>query len=304
MAFDPITGGLQLLGAGAGIIGGSGAAAKQKQLAGLQYNYGRRQLQAYDQYRPEYDQAMQHYANLIGASNSEGLGGYVPQVGVSPHQAQRLGIDPNTQFQNPNMGTQNGYNLGVFGNQRYNLLRQGAEQQLQRGMQGADQNLLFQLGQQGIATGSQAAALAREHQGMLTDYAQYLRNLAIGAGGQEEANQRQYLAMLQGAMAPGAEGAGILGQQANMYGNQAAQGFGQAGQIAQNYIQNQAMQNALQAMYGGGGAVGTAPGETPVGAGYNYGGTQPYGAGPPINPQLAAFYQYLQQNETPAYGFG
>ncbi len=288
-------GALALQGAGMlanGIIG-SGAQAKQKQLTGLQYNYGRRQLQQYDMYRPQYNEAMQRYGQEIGMVPG-GEQGYLNQVGVSPHQAQRLGIDPNTQFQNPMApNEENGYLMGPYAQQSYRLLRQGAEQQLQRGMQGADQNLMFQLGQQGIATGSQAAALGREHSDMLRQYGDYLRSLAIGAGDKQDQQQRQYLAMLQGAMAPGAEGAGIMGQQGQMYGNQAANAFGQIGQTAQNYITNQQMQNALQQIYGGGQQAGGGNINPAI-----FGGQQP------MDPQMAAYLQYLRQNENPALGYG
>lgn len=307
MAIDPVTAGLQAGGALANYFTGQGAANKSKQLMGLQRGYARRQLNQYDQYQPQYNAALQQYGQSIGMVPG-GPQGYVNQTGVSPHQAQRLGIDPNTQYQNPLAPNQeNGFLLGPYAQQSYRLLRQGAEQQLQRGMQGADQNLMFQLGQQGIATGSQAAALGREHSDMLRGYSDYLRNLAINAGDKQQQQQQQYLAMLQGAMAPGAEGAGILGQQGGMYGQQAQNAFGAMGGIAQNFVQNQAMQQAMQALYGGGGqtaGVGTGPGEQPVPVGYNYGGAQPYGAGPPMDPQLMAYYRYLQQNETPALGYG
>lgn len=269
---------------------GQGAANKSKQLMGLQRGYARRQLGQYDLYQPQYNAAMERYGQDIGMVPG-GPQGYVNQTGVSPHQANRLGIDPNTQFQNPMApGAENGYLLGPYAQQSYRLLRQGAEQQLQRGMQGADQNLMFQLGQQGIATGSQAAALGREHSDMLRGYSDYLRNLAINAGDKQQQQQQQYLGMLQGAMAPGAEGAGILGQQGGMYGQQAQNAFGAMGGIAQNYVQNQAMQNAMQQMYGGGGGQG----------GYGNGNINPaiFGAQQPMDPQLMAEY-YRQM-----YGLG
>lgn len=297
MSIDPLSGGLQAAGMLANYIGGNSAQAKQKQLAGAQYNYARRQLQQYDQYRPQFNAMMEQYGQNIGAIPG-GPQGYVNQTGVSPHQAQRLGISGDTTFQNPMApGAENGYLLGPYAQQSYRLLRQGAEQDIQRQMQGQDQNLMFQLGQQGIATGSQAAALGREHSDMLRGYSDYLRNLAINAGDKQQQQQQQYLGMLQGAMAPGSEGAGIMGQQAGMYGQQAQNAFGAMGGIAQNFVQNQAMQNAMQQMYpGGGGGQG----------GYGNGNVNPaiFGTQQPMDPQLAAYYQYLRQNENPALGYG
>jgi hypothetical protein len=294
---DPVTLGLQAAGMAANYFTGQGAANKSKQLMGLQRGYARRQLGQYDLYQPQYNAAMERYGQDIGMVPG-GPQGYVNQTGVSPHQANRLGIDPNTQFQNPMApGAENGYLLGPYAQQSYRLLRQGAEQDIQRQMQGQDQNLMFALGQQGIATGSQAAALGREHSDMLRGYSDYLRNLAINAGDKQQQQQQQYLGMLQGAMAPGAEGAGILGQQGGMYGAQAQNAFGAMGGIAQNYVQNQAMQNAMQALYGGGQQQASA---------YGGGNINPaiFGAQQPMDPQLAAYYQYLRQNENPALGYG
>jgi hypothetical protein len=279
---------------------GQGAAAKSKQLMGQQYNFGRRQMQQYDMYRPEYNQAMEQYGQSIGMLPG-GPQGYVNQTGVSPHQAQRLGISADTTFANPMApGAENGYLLGPYAQQSYRLLRQGAEQQLQRGMQGADQNLMFQLGQQGIASGSQAAALGREHSDMLRGYGDYLRNLAIGAGDKQQQEQQQWLAMLQGAMAPGAQGAAIMGQQGQMYGNQAAQAFGQIGQTAQNYIQNQAMQQAMQQMYPDGGQQANPYGNGNINP--QIFGMQPGGAPIPAQTMDPALMEYLRNNA--AYGYG
>src|SRR5438067_13784732 len=169
MAMDPYSTGLQAAGMVGGRISSQGAANKSKQLMGAQYNFARRQLGQYDALQPQYMKALETYGQNLGMVPG-GVQGY-GNTAVSPHNAARLGIDPNTTYQNHyTPSADKGYLMGPYDQQAYRLRRAQAEQDLQHQMQGADQNLLFEAQQRGLATGSTAAALAREHQGLLQGY--------------------------------------------------------------------------------------------------------------------------------------
>lgn len=233
-----------------GAFGGSGAATKQKQILGYQRQIAEGQRNLFANAAPQYQAALERYANDIGLSNSLGLGGYSNQVGVSPHQAQRLGISPETTYQTGAGPTaENGYLMGPYDQQAYRLRSAAAEQALQHQMQNADQNLQFQLGRQGISTGTQAAALAREHQNALQNYADFRRQLAIQAGQQEQQNLQNFAALAGQGLGQGVPAESVLGQQAGVYGQQAQQGFGAAGSALNQLAQYATLQPYLQNAY-------------------------------------------------------
>jgi hypothetical protein len=111
------------------------------------------------------------------------------------------------------------------------------------------------LGQRGVASGSIGAALANNDRNAMRDLAGFRRQLAIDAPHEQERRMAAFLGALNPALSGGQNAANIYGQQGLYQGQQAAQSFGDIGQLAQGYFQNQALQNYLNQQGGGGGAT-------------------------------------------------
>src|SRR6266568_1136442 len=117
--------GLQGAGARGGLIGGSGASTKQKQLLGAQKNLANRQIQSYDYANPLYQQALQQYGQSIGLIPG-GPGGYgnAAQQYRGGSVGMHAGVAPGqtATYQNPfTPGADNGYQMGVYNQQAYRL---------------------------------------------------------------------------------------------------------------------------------------------------------------------------------------
>ncbi len=252
---NPISLGIGAIGGLAGLVSGSGAATKQKQILGYQRQIAEQQRNLMNYAVPQEKSALDQYASMIGMPGSQSLTGYgnassiVGQGDTGYGHASGVAPGGTATYQNQfTPGPQNGYLMGPYAQQAYRLRSAAAEQNLQHQTQNQDQNLEFQARQMGLSTGSTAAALAREHQQNLQQYGDFQRNLAINAGQQEQQNLQNYMAMLNPGMGMGGQAANIYGQQAATYGNQAQQGFGAAGQALGNMAQYYQMQPYLNQM--------------------------------------------------------
>jgi len=120
--------------------------------------------------------------------------------------------------------------LGIFGQGADALRFQQAEEDINDAARQRANLLRFRLGQQGIGnSGTMASALAQNERGAMDSLADFRRNLAINAGGEQE-RRMQLLAQLLGL----GQGIGSQGQQVSgMYKQISASKPNLIGQLAQ-----------------------------------------------------------------------
>ena len=212
--------GSALTGAGAlgSLLGGRSSQKASKEML-------RRQAQGIslmnEQFRnaqPTYQSALQQYAQRSGLGQ-----GYSPDA-----QGAEFGLG------------------GRYGTREDQLRFAGAQDDIDRLARVRGNQLQNTMQRRGIATGSQAAALASNERAALADLARFRRGLAINAGQEQERRLGQLLGALNPALSMGQTGAALAGQQGQYYGNQAAQQFGNIGAIAQNWMQQQALRDYMQ----------------------------------------------------------
>lgn len=124
----------------------------------------------------------------------------------------------------PAAGLQNSA-LGVYGSNPADVFRmQQAEEDIDRLARQRAQQLQYRLGQQGIGgSGTMAAALARNESDALSQLANFRRQLAIGAGQEQERRMSALMQFLNPALGAGPALAQQYGQMAGQFGQQGAQ---------------------------------------------------------------------------------
>lgn len=218
------------LGAVGSFFGGRSAAKAQKEHLRRQSQFADMSNATYRQAQPVYMQMLQQLAGRAGLGGTGGGG--LTQVGDN-----RWRVNPSaTPRQNFGMG-------GNYGTYEDQLRLLGAEEDINRLADTRANQIGFRMQQSGINDAARAAALQRSDQDAMNNYSQFRRGLAINAGQEQE----RRLAMLAGALNPalsqGALGANIEGQQAGIFGNQAAQANAALGGIFQNFGQQRALGN-------------------------------------------------------------
>lgn len=185
--------GLAAFNTGVNYFTGAPAAKANKEYLRRQAQMIQRQAQTYAQVEPTYLQAVQ------GLAQRAGIGGY---------GGQGAGLG------------------GAYGTAEDRLAMQAAEEQNRRQQMASQNRLQATLAQRGIATGSQAAALAqnaRQYQGQLNNFN---RDLAIRAGQEQSNRYQQLLAALNPGLGMGAQATAGYSNLANNYGQQAANAYG------------------------------------------------------------------------------
>lgn len=159
--------------------------------------------------------AMDQLAQMRAQAGARPVGG-ARQPGVNPDGAPAPGVLPNSA-------------LGVYGSNPADVYRmQQAEEEVNRLADSRARMLQYRLGQQGIGNSATAgAALARNESSALNQLADFRRNLAMNAGGEQERRVQQLLA--------------AMGMGVGM-GGQASAGFGQSAAMSQQQSQNQQQQ--------------------------------------------------------------
>jgi hypothetical protein len=229
--------GLAAAGGLGSLFGGLSQQKASKELLRRQGQFANQQLQTYGQVNPLYLQAIQQYAGQLGIGGSPG----VSQVGANHFQ-----LGPSQDRGQFGLG-------GGYGSYQDQLRLRAAEEDINRNtMQNANQ-LRHTLGQRGIAPEIAGAALARNQAAGDQQFGQFRRGLALNAGQERERRLQQLMSMLAPGLGAGGQGAGILGQQGQMAGQQAAQSFAGLGNILGNY--------AYQQQVPGGGGYGSVGGD-------------------------------------------
>lgn len=261
MGYDPLTGILTGVTAGAGLIEGQSANKASKEMMRRQAQLIQKQGQTYGQAQQYYQPLLQQYANQAG------LGGDLQQVGEG-HFAS-----------NPSRA---GFGLGGhYGSYEDQLRLKGAQSDIaHHTMAGANQ-LRHQLGGMGIADASIGAALARNQQAGDQQFGQFRRGLAINAQAEQERRLQVLQNALQLGFGQGGQASAGYGQQAGVYGNQANQAYAGVGNALQNYGYMRGLGG-----YGQQGGYGSE-GDTPV----TYGVSPGYGPNTIQGPGLPGGYR-------------
>lgn len=267
--------------AGAGVVGnfvtGRSAANAQKEAMRRQAQLIQRQTQTYAQAQPAYNQLLQQYMANAGLGPSAGVTQQAPgQFGLQ-NRSQQFGLG------------------GGFGSYEDQLRLQGAQEDIARHqMQGANQ-LRFQLGQRGLADASIGAALGRNAALGQQQYGQFRRQLAIQAPQEQERRMAALQGLIGMGFGQGGAASAGYGQQAGVYGNQANQAYNAIGGIAQNWQQQNALQNYMNQYgvnpaggYGGTASTGVLGGMT--GGGYGAGATGYHNGGMPTGQYGSDYY--------------
>jgi len=218
-----------IIGAGASYLQGRGQAKASKEML-------RRQAQGADLMNQQYRAAMPQYQSSLQA--------LARQAGLDPsYSDQRRATDPSRAWGTPEDQT------------RFQM----AEDQISQLARNRANQLGHAMHQRGIATGSQASALAANERDALNQLAGFRRQLAVNAPHEQQQRIAALLGALNPALSMGGQAANIYGQQGLYQGQQAAQSFGGIGQLAQGYLQNQALQHYLGQQGGGGGGATVNP---------------------------------------------
>jgi hypothetical protein len=215
MAFG-IAEGIGAAGAIGSFLGGRSAAKSQKEMARRQAQTIQMQNQNFRQAQPYFQQALQQAANYAGLGG-DGL----RQTGESQFQmlgGQRAGLG------------------GNWGNREDQLRLQQGEEDINRRQQMTLNRLRFMLGQRGVAEGSQAAALGRAAAQGPQEFGQFRRGLAINAGQEQERRMQALQQLIAQGFGQGSAASAGYGQQAGMYGQQAAGANQDLGNILQQYM--------------------------------------------------------------------
>lgn len=205
----------QLALGGAGLFGANKAQKQQSKLLKAQTGIANFQLHQQQQYAPEQANALAYYR-------------------------QRAGLDPGALA-----GGQGA--LGLYNSPEYSALRSKAEEQISHFAQGQRQQLEGGLAGRGLLGSSiQGGGLAAIGRGAESQYADYLRNLAIQAPHDRDQLVNQYYGALQGPLTGGQQAAQIYGNLAGQYGQQAQAGYAGLGSALSSYTQNEALRRIQQ----------------------------------------------------------
>ncbi len=222
MALGEIIAGVGGLGS---LIGGMSANKSSKELQRRQRDIANEQLGLFRTAKPYYGDILSRYAGFAGLGGSPGL----QQVGEGHY---RMGDN--------------------YGTPEDQLRLQQGEEDINRFARQNANRLRFQLGQRGIASGTQAAALAANQRAAAQDYGNFRRQLAIQAQGEQERRLANLTGLLGLGFGQGGVAQSVLGQQAGQYGQQAAGQFGNLGNILQQYMYQRQLGQLGQAGAGGG----------------------------------------------------
>jgi hypothetical protein len=137
--------------------------------------------------------------------------------------------------------------LGIFAQNPEDRLRfQAAEEDIGRLRDTRANQLQHALGMRGAGQGTISAALARNEGDAQQQTAAFRRNLALAARAEQERRVGALLQALAPGLGAGNAAAGIFGQQAQLYGNQATAAGQGVGSLLSNWLLAEAMRRQNQ----------------------------------------------------------
>ncbi len=265
---DPYSQGIAAAGAIGNFFTGRSAAKAQKEMMRRQGQMIGMQNQNFRAAQPYWEPMLQEAARRAGLQTSPG----VTQTGANQFSLSPTGTNNRAQFGSG----------GQWGSYEDQLRLRQEEEGINRWLREQGSRLANQAGMQGLGEGTRAAMLRGMQSDAGQQYGQFRRGLAINAGQEQERRMETLRQMLGMGFGQGSQASSGYGQQAGVYGQQAAQANAGLGNIAQQYMYGQALQN--RPLFGGGG--GADPGLGLMG-GYrdSYGG-----GGQQITPEMLEYF--------------
>jgi hypothetical protein len=238
MAYDPVSTGIAAGGAFANLLSGRSAANAQKEQMRRQAQTIGMQNQNFRAAQPYWEPLLQQYAARAGLQTSPG----VTQTGANQFSLSPTGTNNRAQF---GMG-------GQFGSYEDQLRLREEEEGINRWLREQGSRLAHQAGLQGMGEGTRAAMLRGIQSDAGQQYGQFRRGLAINAGQDQERRMAQLQQLLGMGFGQGSQAAAGYGQQAGVYGGQAAAANQGLGNIVSNWQYMNALQQGQQPIGGGG----------------------------------------------------
>lgn len=228
------------------LLGGLKSGNAANKAANSQRDIAQQQAGLFGQASPYYNLLLQAYGQHLGfpgpqmvPQGPQPAGGVLGRAGV-------MQPGNGSQMQMPTTLPQ-GFNQNPYENTEDRARLQQANTAISHNYQNAAHNLSYGLGRRGL-TGSNLDVAGRTQ--LLADAARqqgnFQQQLAINAPQEFERRLSMFANLLNPGLGAGPSAAGMYGQQAAQFGNQAGAAGSNLGSILQNYMMLQAMKNGQQ----------------------------------------------------------